>query len=163
MRLADGIAEYVTYKRALGMRFDSEACVLAAFCRDLGDMPMAAVTTDRVQAFLSGEKPVSRYWRHKHSALAGLFRFSVARGYVATSPLPLSRPRLPPPLVPYIYSRAELKRLLDTTPAACGRGVSFDAYVLRSLLLVSYGACLRPSEARHLSMKDIGWCHSART
>ncbi len=155
MKLADGIAEYVTFRHALGMRFNTEAHLLAAFCRDLGNVPMASVTTDRVQAFLDGVTPISSYWQRKYTALAGLFRFAVARGYAATSPLPLNRPRLPPPLVPYIYSRAELKRLLDATPAACSWRVPIEAYVLRNLILVSYGACLRPSEARHLTIKDV--------
>ena len=180
MRLSDGVAEYVAYKRALGMCFDTEASILASFCRYLGDVPIASVTADRVQAYLDGEIPVSSYWQRKHTALAGLYRFALARGYVTTSPLPFSRPRLPPPLVPYIYSQAELKRLLDATPAACGRRVPFDAYVLRSLILLLYGACLRPSEGRHLTMKDVDldqavlciqrasstkrdWCHWVRT
>lgn len=155
MKLADGIAEYVIYKRALGMRFDTEARILASFCRYLGNRPMMSITADRVRAFLDGVTPISSYWQRKHTALAGLFRFAVARGYVATSPLPLSRPQLPPPLVPYIYSREELKRLLDATPAVCGRRVPFEAYVLHSLILLSYGACLRPCEGRHLTMKDV--------
>ena len=155
MRLSDGVVEYVAYKRALGMCFDTEDHILTAFCRYMGDAPIASVTTDRMQAYLDGEMPVSSYWHRKHTALAGLFRFAVARGYATTSPLPLSRPRLPPPLVPYIYSRAELKRLLNATPAVCGWRVPFDAYVLRSLILLSYGACLRPSEGRHLTMKDV--------
>lgn len=155
MRLSDGVGEYVAYKRALGMCFDSEARILASFCRYLGDVPIASVTADCVQAYLDGEMPVSSYWQRKHTALAGLYRFALARGYVTTSPFPFSRPRLPPPLVPYIYSQAELKQLLDATPAACGRRVPFDAYVLHGLLLLLYGACLRPSEGRHLTMKDV--------
>ena len=155
MRLSDGVAEYVAYKRALGMCFDSEARILASFCRYLGDVPIATVTADCVQAYLDGKMPFSSYWQRKHSALAGLYRFAVARGYVTTSPFPFSRPRLPPPLVPYIYSQAELKLLLDATPAACGQCVPFEACVLRSLILLSYGACLRPSEGRHLTMKDV--------
>lgn len=155
MRLSDGVAEYVAYKRQLGMCFDSEARILTSFCRYLGDVPIASVTTDRMQAFLDGEMPVSSYWLRKHTALAGLYRFILARGYITTSPFPVSRPRLPPPLVPYIYTTTELKQLLDATPAVCGRRVLFDAYVLRSLLLLLYGACLRPSEGRHLTMKDV--------
>ena len=155
MRLSDGVAEYVVYKRALGMCFDSEARILASFCRYLGDVPIASVSADCVQAYLDGKMPVSSYWQRKHTALSGLFRFAMARGYAATSPLPLSRPRLPPPVVPYIYSRAELKRLLEATPAVCGWRVPLEAYVMRSLILLSYGACLRPGEARHLTMKDV--------
>lgn len=155
MRLSDSVAEYVTYKRALGMCFNTEAHVLASFCRYLGDVSIASITADEIQSYLDGEAPVSSYWQRKHTALTGLYRFAMARGYVTTSPFPFSRPRLPPPLVPYIYSPAELKQLLDATPAVCGRRVPFDAYVLRSLLLLLYGACLRPSEGRHLTMKDV--------
>jgi len=155
MRLSDGVAEYVAYKRALGMCFNSEARILTSFCRYLGDVPIASVTSDCVRAYLDGEIPVSSYWQRKHTALAGLYRYALVRGYITTSPFPFRRPRLPSPLVPYIYSQAELKQLLDATPAACGRRVPFDAYVLHGLILVLYGACLRPSEGRHLTMKDV--------
>jgi len=155
MRLSNGVAEYVTYKRALGMRFNCEARIFASFCRYLGDVSMASIANERVRAYLDGEMPVSSYWQRKHTALAGLYRFALARGYVTTSPFPFTCPRLPPPLVPYIYSRVELKQLLDATPAVCGRRVPFDPYVLRSLLLLLYGACLRPSEGCHLTMKDV--------
>jgi integrase/recombinase XerD len=57
--------------------------------------------------------------------------------------------------VPYIYSHAELKRLLDAVPAACtGRG-PIDAYVFRALLLLLYGAGLRISEAISLHIVDV--------
>lgn len=155
MRLSESVAAYVSYKRALGMRFNTEANILASFCRYLDDVPIASISTNRVRAYLDGETPVSSYWCRKHTALAGLFRFALARGYATSSPFPFNRPQLPPPLIPYIYSQTELKRLLDATPLACNRRVPFDAYVLRSLILLLYGACLRPSEGRHLTMKDV--------
>jgi integrase/recombinase XerD len=55
----------------------------------------------------------------------------------------------------YIYSPAELKRLLDTTPAVCGRAVPLEAYVLRALILLLYGACLRLGEALRLTLADV--------
>ena len=97
MRLSDCVSEYVTYKRALGMRFDSEDHILAAFCRYSGDIPIASVTADRVQAYLDGRTLASSYWQRKHTAITGLYRFALARGYVTSSPLPSSRPRPPPP------------------------------------------------------------------
>jgi len=62
---------------------------------------------------------------------------------------------LPPPLTPYIYSQEELKRLLDVTSAACSSHVPLDAYVLRALILILYGACLRHGEALRLTMQDV--------
>ncbi len=96
MKLSDAVTEYVSYKRALGMCFDSEARILTSFVRYMGDAPIASVTADRIQAYLDGEIPISSYWQRKHTALAGLYRFVLARGYITTSPIPFSRPRLPP-------------------------------------------------------------------
>lgn len=160
MKLSDSVIEYVAYKRALGMCFNTEARILASFCRYLGDTQIVSITADDIQNYLDGEMPVSSYWQRKHTALAGLYRFALARNYVRTSPFPFSCPRLPPPLVPYIYSPVELKRLLEATPAVCTRLVPFDAYVLRNLLLLLYGACLRPSEGRKLTMQDIDLDHA---
>jgi integrase/recombinase XerD len=160
MRLSESVAEYVAYKRALGMCFNTEAHILASFCRYLGDVPIASITADEIQRYLDGEMPVSSYWQRKHTALAGLYRFTLARGDVSTSPFPFRCPKLPPPLVPYIYSTAELKRLLDATPAVCTRLVPFDADVLYNLLLLLYGACLRPSEGRKLTMQDVDLDHA---
>jgi site-specific recombinase XerD len=137
------------------LRFDTDARVLDSFCRYLGDVPIKSVTADQVQAYLDGRTPISSYWQRKHGAITGLYRFALARGYVTSSPLPSSHPRLPPPLVPYIYSQTELKQLLDATPATCSPRVTLSAHVLRNLLLVLYGACLRPSEGRHLTMEDV--------
>jgi len=155
MRLLDVVAEYVAYKRALGMRFDTDADVLSSFCRFVGDVPLISVTANQVRTFLDGGSPVSSYWKRKYTALAGLYRYALPRGYGSVCPLPSRHPQLPPPLVPYIYSQAEIKRLLDATPGACGRQVPLEAYVFRTLLLLLYGACLRLGEALRLTMSDV--------
>lgn len=156
MKLSELVTEYVTYKQALGMRFNTEAHELAAFCRRIdGNTDVDSVAVDQVQAFLSGNNPLSSYSTRKKTVLCGLFRFALARGHATTSPLPRYSPKLPPPLTPYIYSHEELKRLLDVTPGACSSRVPLEAYVLRALILLLYGACLRHGEALRLTMKDV--------
>jgi site-specific recombinase XerD len=155
MKLSDLVDEYVSYKRALGMRFSTDAKTLACFWRRLGDVHVESVTVDQVQAFLDGDNPVSSAWTRKRTTLVGLYRFALARGYASASVLPPFRPKLPPPLVPYIYSQAELKRLLDAAPKVCSRSITLDGYVLRTLILLLYGACLRHAEALRLTMKDV--------
>jgi hypothetical protein len=49
---------------------------------------------------------------------------------------------------PYIYSEAELKRLLAAVPAAAGPYADIDADTLRTFVLLLYGAALRRGEAR---------------
>lgn len=155
MKLYAVVAEYVAYKRAQGMGFTTEATILGSFCHHVSDVPLDDITADQIQSYLDGNRPVSSYWQRKYTALAGMYRFALSRGYASVSSLPCRRPQFPPPLVPYIYSQAELKRLLDATPAACGRQVPLEAYVLRMLILLLYGACLRLGEALRLTMRDV--------
>jgi len=157
MNISDVVTEYVTYKRALGLRFNTEANIFASFCRHsgVGEVPIASITADCIRRFLDGDTPISSYWVRKHTAFAGLYRYALSRGYTTASPVPRYCPQCPSPLIPYIYSQAELKRLLDATPAACGRQVPLEAYVLRSLILLLYGACLRLGEALRLTLQDV--------
>ncbi len=156
MKLSELVAEYVSYKQALGMRFDTEAGVLAAFCRWIdGNIDVKSVTVEQVKYFLNGDKPFSSYSARKKTVLSGLFRFALARGYAATFPLPRYSPKLPPPLKPYIYSQEELQRLHGVAPAACSSQFTMEAYVLRALILTLYGACLRHGEALRLTMQDV--------
>jgi integrase/recombinase XerD len=79
----------------------------------------------------------------------------MSRGHLPVSPLPTQHPQIPPPLAPYIYSRAELQCLLDATPACCSQYVKIDPIVIRTLILLLYGACLRLGEALRLTINDM--------
>ena len=58
---------------------------------------------------------------------------------------------------PYIYSRDELRRLLDPAIIETSRrgAVQLDAVTFRTLLLLLYGAGLRFSEATRLTLADV--------
>jgi integrase/recombinase XerD len=108
MKLSELVAQYVSHKRALGMRFDSEAATLASFCRRVdGNIDVESVTVEQVHDFLTGNRPLTNHWGKRRSVHDCLFRFALSRGYVTASPLPRYSPKLPPPLTPYIYSQQE--------------------------------------------------------
>lgn len=156
MTLLALVSLYISHKRALGHRFQTEEAVLRSFCRAVGEGPLASIQPEPVLAFLNGNGPVTAYWVKKYHVVSGLYRFALARGFVSSVPLPHSIPKLGvPAFVPYIYSHAELKRLLDAVPAACAGRVPIDAYVFRAVLLLLYGAGLRISEAVSLSIADV--------
>lgn len=156
MTLLSLVSLYISHKRALGYRFRTEEAVLKSFCRTVSEDSAASIDAEVVLAFLNGNGPVTAYWVKKYHVLAGFYRFALARGFVSGAPLPQSIPRLAAPdFVPYIYSHAELKRLLDAVPAACTGRVPVDAVVFRALLLLLYGAGLRISEAVSLNIADV--------
>jgi hypothetical protein len=106
MMLAQAVADYVTLKQALGMRFRTEARILTAFARALGAVALRDVTPRAVQAYLAGPGPLTTFWHRKFEALTGFYRFAVGRGYAAESPLPTIVPKRPAPFVPYLYTPA---------------------------------------------------------
>ena len=87
MTIAQIIEEYVTVKRATGLRFRSAATILRTFARVAGVIEINDVTQETVRAFLKGSGPITSGWHQKHYTLAGLFRFAMQRGLVSISPV----------------------------------------------------------------------------
>ncbi|WP_308165166.1 tyrosine-type recombinase/integrase [Acidithiobacillus ferrooxidans] len=57
--------------------------------------------------------------------------------------------------MPYIYSHAKLKRLIDVLPTLCAGRSRIDDYVFKALLLLMYGAGLTIREALSLHIHDV--------
>jgi integrase/recombinase XerD len=155
MKLLQVIRDYVTLKQAMGSRFHAEAVILNAFCRSVGDRYMTEVTAEQVHAYLDGHGPVTRFWHRKHSALQGLYRFAIGRGYVIRSPLPTTTPKLQVVFTPHIYSPEELRRLLQAVDVCDHPRSKLSATTARTLMLLLYGAALRISEALTLTLADV--------
>ena len=157
MKLKALIAQYVAFRKSLGARFENREGRLNAFCRWMGEeINVTDVQLERVNAFLAGTGPTSRSWQERYGLLNGLYRYAISRGLVVTSPLPTTKPKLPERFVPYIYSRTELRRLFNSTTAACPKGhCKLEPHTLRAILLLLYGAGLRVSEALALTLDDV--------
>jgi integrase/recombinase XerD len=156
MSTAEIIANYVEHKRGLGMRFATENAILIAFGRFVGNVALCEIRRATISRFVDRNGTCDETARKKHHVLAGFFRFAVTRRLLKTSPMPnRARKRSASSYTPYIYSEAELKRLLAAVPAATGPGADIDADTLCTFLLLLYGAALRRGEARRLKMADV--------
>ena len=156
MKPVELIEQYVGYRKALGERCVTNARVLRAFGRTIGTAAdIDEVRVDDVSAFLAGSGPVTSAWHVKHYALIGFYRYAVSRGYVSSAPLPASVPKRPPPFVPYIYSRDELRRLLDATGSYQRNRSCMEPATVRTIVLLLYGAGLRVREAIALNRADV--------
>jgi integrase/recombinase XerD len=151
MNLHVAIESYVSLKQALGAVYSSEARILRSFERLVNDVDVAAISAEVCRAFCRG----SGQGAHKHYTLRGFFAFLVARGHLATSPLPEPGPPVSQSREPYIYSREEVQRLLDTTTILENPRSPLQAFTFRTLLLILYAAGLRPGEALRLRCCDV--------
>jgi site-specific recombinase XerD len=154
MNLQPAIDQYVSHKRSLGMQCKTMARILRAFCNAIGDVKVDEVKEDAAIAFIYGKGPVTANLHSKLSVLRGFYRYLLSRGYLTRSPLPTQIPKEPEPLIPHIYSRAELQRLLQVAEKE-SHWCKLETATLRTLLLLLYGAGLRISEALRLTLADV--------
>ena len=156
MKLCDAISKYVTYKQGIGMVFKTEDTILRAFMERVGpNVPVGKINSDSALQYLNGCGAITLFWHRKHDALSGFWRFAIQHGWTDRSPLPARRPKEPIPFVPYIYSRDELKRLLDGTATYQRGWRKLEPVTLRAILLLMYGAGLRTSEPLRLTCADV--------
>ncbi len=155
MTLNEAIGSYVALKRSLGAVFSAETRILNSFARVLGDIPLDTIDAQATHAFCRGTGPPTRWWERKHQALRGFFAYLVTRGYLTASLLSEPAPRIPRSFEPYIYSRDELQRLLDATAILEDSRSPLQHTTFRTLLLILYGAGLRPSEGLRLRCCDV--------
>jgi site-specific recombinase XerD len=155
MTLNEAVKAYTTIKRSMGAVFSTDTSILCSFTRVLGDIPLDTVDPQATYEFCRGSGPPTRWWERKHQTLRGFFTFLVTRGHLSASPLPEPAPRIPRSFEPYIYSREELHRLLQATQILEDIHSPLQHTTFRILLLVLYGAGLRPSEGLRLRCCDV--------
>lgn len=155
MTLAEAVESYISIKRSLGAVFSAEARILRCFRRSLGDVPLDSIGRDACQTFCRGSGPPTRFWERKHQTLRGFFGYLTTHGQLPQSPLPHAAPRVARSFQAYIYSHDELRRILAATTILETTRSPQQPLILRTLLLVLYGAGLRPGEALRLRCCDV--------
>lgn len=164
MKIIEATRQYVAYKQSIGMDYQAEDRALQAFVKEVGGgTHLGRITSDAVIRYLNGKGPLTRLWHRKHDVLRGFWKFVVARGYTDRSPVPTYRPPMPTTFVPYIYTREEMRRLLDGISSYQKKWCKLEPVSFRTLLLLLYGSGMRLSEAVHLVCADVDLADASLT
>jgi site-specific recombinase XerD len=164
MNLQQLIQQYFSWREMLGWQPVQSGGFLGTFGRFMGAaIDIADVRPGQVAAFLKGTGSATRSWHHKYSVLRNFYRWAIDRGYVNQSPLPDVVQKRPPAFVPYIYSRDELRRILEAFDGVCPPGCLLEPATARTIVLTLYGAGLRRQEALNLDKTDVDWSDSLLT
>jgi len=155
MRLEAAIRAFVQVKRDLGHLFIGDDRMLRSFARSTGDLDLKEITPEICEAFYRSKRPGDRMPNRKHQCLRCFFEFAKYRGYLKEIPLKAIAPRPKRQFEPYIYTREEIRKILDATEGACLPGGFVTPKVLRSILLTIYALGLRSGEAVRLRRQDL--------
>ena len=138
------------------MSFTSGSRRLISFCRYVGDISLDKIDTEQIIKFLNGPRTSDLTWANKYNLLRRFFLFWLARDLIRSLPMPPPRRPAKRASIPYIYSRAEIRQLLNTvrlSQANCSTRI--DARTMRTFLLFLYGTGALISEAVRLTRGDI--------
>jgi site-specific recombinase XerD len=158
--LADRIRQFVTGKRSLGRRYDSEEKTLRLFDRYVAQQEITQlrqITPDRVAAFLASRpRQRPRSYNHLLCTIRRLFDWMVVQGIVPRSPVQARPRRQVAQRIPFIFDQPAARRLLAAAsglrdnPKGPMRGITYHA-----IFAILYGLGLRVGEACRLHVRDV--------
>jgi integrase/recombinase XerD len=156
MKLHEGVDAYVEGRRTYGAVYPNGIQTLSAFCRYAGNVPLDTIRERHVAAFLDGPAISEATWQIKYKQLRNFFLFWLARNAISAVPLPLRRPPVDSPFRPYIYTRAEIRRLLSMIRIGQkNSNCKIDIRTLRVLILFLYGTGALLSDALTFRRDDL--------
>lgn len=158
--LGKDFSAYLSYKRALGRKFDTEELALQLFDRFLVEERVsdaALVQPALIEAFLASRpRTRPRSYNHLLGVLRCFFAWQVTQERLAHSPVRTHPQPVTSQLKPFLFEPAQVEDILtlasqlpDNSRAPC-RGM-----VYRTIFSLMYGLGLRVGEIVHLRYRDV--------
>jgi integrase/recombinase XerD len=158
VNLERAVRLYVERKQSLGFHYERSSATYRSLLRTIGDVPLRSITPRQIEKFLNGPRTRNSGWHQKYETLEGFFRFWVSRGKLKRAPMPRAISKQPVTFISYIYSRAEIRRLLDAAAVRKRRCRSVIApETFRTFLLFLYATGVLVGEAVALRCRDINF------
>jgi integrase/recombinase XerD len=156
MKVRDAIERYIVHKRNDGVLYRNQGTRLRSFGRYLGDIELQQIDTAQILAFLNGSKVSTYTWRSKYAQLARFFKYWQVFGVISAMQMPAPRGLARQTFVPYVYSRPEIRALLQaTSQVRQNANAMIHPETFRMLLLLLYATGARISEATALLAEDV--------
>jgi integrase/recombinase XerD len=155
MRLFDGIEQYLAWKHANGYRFERGESTLFAFSRQTGDVQFADVKSEDILGFLNGTPVLAITWRLKYWTLYRFFEHWSNRGAMLELTMPVPRPFVRQTFVPHVFTKTELRSLLEATVHNQKLIIRIDGPTLRTIILFLYGTGASVGESTRVLQSDV--------
>ena len=161
MKVAQCVDEFVARKRVCGYDYYWSALLLRRFATFVGKIDIALVSEEHVNFFLARGHLAGHIWRSYRSLIRRFLAYWFARRQIGRIPEPEQKPNIGTRFFPYVYSKAEISRLLAATPACqVRRRCTIGSSTLSTILLFLYGTGLRVTEALSLTDSNIDFRNS---
>ena len=155
MKLADGVERYVVWKHGIGHRFERGETNLLGFSRHTGDIELADVKPDDILSFLNCKSVSSNTWRLKYWTLRRFFEHWSNRGDIPELGMPAPKPFVKQTFVPHVFTKTELRSLLNATVHNGKSIIRIDGPTLHTIILFLYGTGVAVGESARILQSDV--------
>jgi len=155
MTLNEAVERYISRKQNGGLQFERGASYLRRFADCTGDRELSEITVDQTAEYLNQIICATVTWVLKYQVLLRFFEYLEARGEITKFAMPPARPNARQAFVPYIFTRSELKKLLDSVEKRDEARTSINSTTLRTLVLLMYSTGALTGEVLHLKVSDF--------
>lgn len=155
MKLVHGVERYVVWKHGIGYRFERGETNLLAFSRHTGDIELAEVKPDHILSFLNSKSVSTITWRLKYWILHRFFEHYANRGDMPELVLPPPKPFVKQTFVPHVFTKTELRSLLEATAHNAKSIIRIDGPTLHTVILFLYGTGVAVGESTRILQSDV--------
>src|SRR6202022_1214093 len=142
MNLSQGIERYVAWKRGNGYKGTKIRRILSRLIDHVGDIELVNIRPEHMLGCLNRTPIVTSTWIGKYWMLRRFFEFCSDRGEMPELEMP--KPKINPRqnFVPYIFTRVELRHVLEATKRNQRTNYALDQPTLRTIVLLLYATGL---------------------
>ena len=155
MTLEEGINVYVQRRRTTGISFAKGDSIFRAFGRMVGNISLSRINADHISKFLNRPNTSTRTFRRDHSLLSQFVDYWTAHGAMDCLHMPPNRPPQRSHFLPYIYTREEIRRLLNSAHLTRTPRDQVHHNTLRAAVLTLYATGATVGEVARLATNDV--------
>jgi len=151
--LDEAVSNYVSFRRSEGADGSGAESILRTLCRQVGEADLSSITANQISEFIHNPRTASVTRITRFSVVRRFFDHYFIRQQVPSLVLE-KPPRTIVPRCPLIFSRSQIRSLLQATNSCANKRVGVDRATFRIILLVLYATGMTIQEA--LTLRESG-------
>jgi integrase/recombinase XerD len=155
VKLSHAIGEYLVWKRADGYKFENVAKNLGIMARHIGDIELADVKPEQILGCLNRIPIANVTWTGKYWAMRRFFEYCFARDAIPAFVMPTPRLSQRQRFVPHVYTKSEMRALLEATQRDRRTDCALDQPTLQTIIILLYATGLPVGEVPTIRESDL--------
>jgi integrase/recombinase XerD len=155
MKLFHAIDQYLAWKRADHYKFEKVEGNLRQMAKHIGDIELADVKPEQMLGFLNRIPILNSTWTGKYWVIRRFFEYCFAREKMPAFAMPAPRLNQRQSFVPHIYTKTEIRSLLEATKRNRRTDCALDQPTMQAMIVLLYATGLPVGELPSIMDSDL--------